>query len=50
MIVGAVGIWLIITLLPYLGQVISMAKKQGLKGILETITPFLQKIWEGTGK
>ena len=50
LIIGAVGIWLIVTLLPYLGQVISMAEKQGIKGILETITPFLQKIWEGAGK
>jgi hypothetical protein len=50
LIIGAVGIWLVVTLLPYLGQVISMAEKQGLKGILETITPLLQKIWEGGGK
>jgi len=50
LIIGAVGIWLIVTLLPYLGQVITMAEKQGIKGIMETITPLLQKIWEGTGK
>jgi hypothetical protein len=50
LMIGAVGIWLIVTLLPYLGQVISMAEKQGIKGILEAITPFLQKIWEGAGK
>lgn len=50
LMIGAVAIWLIITLLPYLGQVISMAEKQGIKGILEMITPFLQKIWEGAGK
>jgi hypothetical protein len=50
LIIVAVGIWLIVTLLPYLGQVISMADTQGIKGILETITPFLQKIWEGVGK
>ncbi|MCX5819001.1 MAG: hypothetical protein NT047_03700 [Deltaproteobacteria bacterium] len=50
LIIGAVAIWLIVTLLPYLGQVISMTEKQGIKGILETITPFLQKIWEGAGK
>lgn len=50
LIVGALGIWLIVALLPYLGQVISMVEKQGIKGIIETITPFLQKIWEGTGK
>jgi hypothetical protein len=54
LIIGAVGIWLIITLLPYLGQIISLAgniiEQQGIKGILETITPFLQKIWEGAGK
>jgi hypothetical protein len=50
LIIGAVGIWLIVTLLPYLGQVTSTAEKQGIKGILEAITPFLQKIWEGAGK
>ena len=50
LIIGAVGIWLIVTLLPYLGQVVPVVEKQGIKGILETITPFLQKIWEGTGK
>jgi hypothetical protein len=54
LIIGALGIWLLVTLLPYLGQFISMAGKlleqQGLKGIQETITPLLQKIWEGTGK
>jgi hypothetical protein len=50
LIIGVVGIWLIVTLLPYLGQFISIVEKQGIKGILETITPFLQKIWEGAGK
>ena len=54
LIIGALGIWLVVTLLPYLGQVISMAGKlleqEGIKGILETITPLLQKIWEGAGK
>jgi hypothetical protein len=50
LIICAVGIWLIVTLLPYLGQVISMLEKQGLKGIMEAITPLLQKIWEGAGK
>jgi hypothetical protein len=50
----ALGLWLIVALLPYLGQVVTMAGKlldqQGIKGILETITPLLQKIWEGAGK
>lgn len=44
-IMGAVGIWLIVTLLPYLGQTVSIAgnlmEQQGIKGILETITPLL---------
>jgi len=50
LIIGAVGIWLIAAILPYLGQVISMADAQGMKGILEGITSFLQKILEGSGK
>jgi hypothetical protein len=52
LLIGAAGIWLIVTLLPYFGQVVSKAAdtQGGIKGILETITPFLQKIWEGSGK
>jgi hypothetical protein len=50
LIIAAVGMWLIATILPYLGQVISMADAQGMKGILEAIKPLLQKIWEGSGK
>jgi hypothetical protein len=54
LIFGALGIWMIVTLMPYLGQVVATAGKmleqQGIKGILETITPLLQKIWEGAGK
>ena len=54
LIIGIVGIWLIVSLLPYFGQVISTVGKileqQGIKGILETIMPLLQKIWEGAGK
>jgi len=50
LIIAAVGMWLIAAILPYLGQVISIADKQGIKGITETITPFLQKLWEGAGK
>lgn len=54
LIFGALGIWLIVTLMPYLGQFITAGAKvleqQGIKGILETIMPLLQKIWEGAGK
>jgi hypothetical protein len=54
LIFGTLGIWLTVALLPYLGQVITTAWKmldqQGIKGILETIMPLLQKIWEGAGK
>jgi hypothetical protein len=50
LIIGAVGVWIIIQILPYLGQVVSMAEKQGIKGIQDMIPPFLQKIWEGAGK
>lgn len=38
LIIGAIVIWLIITFAPYLGEVLAMYK-QGIKGILETITP-----------
>jgi hypothetical protein len=54
LIFGALGIWLIVALLPYLGQGITttgkMLEQQGIKGILEAIMPVLQKIWEGAGK
>jgi hypothetical protein len=54
LVFGALGIWFIFALLPYLGQVISavgkMLEQQGIKGIMETIMPLLQKIWEGAGK
>lgn len=50
LIIFALGIWLLVTLMPYLSQVFSIVEKQGIKGILETITPLLQRIWEGTAK
>jgi hypothetical protein len=50
LIIGAFVIWLIVTILPSLGQIISIANTQGIKGIQDAITPFLQKIWEGAGK
>jgi hypothetical protein len=50
LVIGAVGVWIVIKILPYLGQVLSMAEKQGIKGFMEMITPFLQKIGEGAGK
>jgi hypothetical protein len=54
LILGALGIWLIVALMPYLGQFITAGAKtleqQGIKGILEAIMPLLQKIWEGAGK
>ena len=50
LIAGAIGIWLIVTLLPYLGQVISMVEKQGIKGIMVAITPLFTENLEGDRK
>jgi hypothetical protein len=50
LIVCAVGICLIIKMLPYLSQILGMVEKQDIKGVLDTITPFLQKILGGEGK
>jgi len=50
LVIGVIGVWIIITMLPYLGQGLALAEKQGIKGILEMMPPFLQKIWEGAGK
>lgn len=49
-----IGIWLISLLLPLLGQFISAVDsavdKNGIKGAIETISPYLLKLWEGAGK
>jgi hypothetical protein len=48
--IGSIGVWIIMKILPSLGDIMSIAEKQGIKGIMEVITPFLQKITEGAGK
>jgi hypothetical protein len=45
-----IGIWLISLLLPFLGQLLSVVEKNGIKGVIETISPYLLKLWEGAGK
>jgi hypothetical protein len=50
LVIGALGVWVIIKLLPYLGQVVSMAEKQGFKGIMDTIMPLIQKFGNAAGK
>ena len=50
LIVLAVGIWLIALLMPFLGQLLTVIKKNGLKGIIEAVSPYLLKLWEGAGK
>ncbi|MCL5808132.1 MAG: hypothetical protein M1418_06240 [Deltaproteobacteria bacterium] len=54
LVIGALGIWLLVTLLlyfvPALSTVGTVLEQKGIKGILETLTPLLQKIWEGAGK
>jgi hypothetical protein len=46
----AVGIWLLSLLMPFLGQLLSVAEKNGIKGAVEAISPYLLKLWEGAGK
>jgi hypothetical protein len=46
----AAGIWLITLLIPLLGQLPSIVEKTGIKGAVETISPYLLKLWEGAGK
>lgn len=46
----AVGIWLLSLLIPFLGQLLSIAEKNGIKGAVESISPYLLKLWEGAGK
>jgi hypothetical protein len=48
--VCAVGLWLLIKLLPFLGQLLGLVEKQDIKGVLDTIAPFLQKILGAEGK
>lgn len=50
LIVGAVGIWLIAALLPYIGQAVTLLDERGIKGILDMAESLLRRIWEGAGK
>jgi hypothetical protein len=50
LILVVTGIWLISLVLPLLGQLLSTVEKNGIKGGLEAISPYLLKIWEGAGK
>jgi len=45
-----IGIWLISLLIPLLGQLLSQVEKNGIKGGVEAISPYLLKLWEGAGK
>lgn len=49
-IVLITGIWLISLLIPFLGQLLATVEKNGIKGVVDTISPYLLKIWEGSGK
>jgi len=44
------GIWLISLLLPVFWKILSMVEKDGIKGAIEAISPYLLKLWEGAGK
>jgi hypothetical protein len=50
LIAAAVGIWLLSLLIPLLGQLLAIAEKNGIKGAVEAISPYLLKLWEGAGK
>lgn len=50
LILFILGIWLISLVLPLLGQLFAVIEKEGLKGVLETVMPYLLKLWEGAGK
>lgn len=43
-------IWLVSSLIPLLGQLLSIAEKHGIKGAIEAISPYLLKLWEGAVK
>lgn len=45
-----VVIWLISLVIPLLGQLLSTVEKNGIKGAVEVISPYLLKLWEGAGK
>lgn len=49
-VVIAVGIWLISLLIPLLGQLLAITEKNGIKGAVNAISPYLLKLWEGAGK
>jgi hypothetical protein len=41
-----IGIWL----LSLVGPALGLLEKNGIKGIVDALMPFLQKLWEGSGK
>ena len=49
-VVFALGIWLISLLIPLLWQLLAIAEKNGIKGAVNAISPYLLKLWEGAGK
>lgn len=50
LIILIVGIWLISLVLPLLGQLLSLVEKNGIRSAFEAISPYLLKLWEGSGK
>ncbi len=46
----AIAICFLAALIPLLNKLLSIVEKQGIKGIVEIIALFLQRIWEGSGK
>jgi type IV secretory pathway component VirB8 len=49
-IIIAVAIFLLIMLLPAISKVIEYINTNGIKGIADTATQFLEGIWAGKGK
>jgi hypothetical protein len=44
------GVWLVATLIKLSGPLISDMEKNGLKGVLDTVSKIIVRIWEGSGK
>jgi len=49
-VVLIIGIALIVSLAPLVFNLLDSLQKGGIKGLIETINPLLERLWSGTGK
>lgn len=50
LIMATLAIGVLALILPLLGSVFESIDQNGIKGIVDTLFPFLERLWEGSGK